>query len=89
MRNVEPEATTARKGKRIQRRQQYIAGVNVTWTMDQHDKWRKYGLLLHVGLDICSGYVLWAKVWWNNRNPNLICKYYLDAVESTGGALLA
>lgn len=85
MRNVEPEATAARKSSRLHRRRQYIAGVNVTWSMDQHDKWQSYGLRLHAGLDICSGYILWARVWWNNRNPNLIASYYLDAIDIAHG----
>jgi hypothetical protein len=85
LKRVDPAAVHGRRHGRLRRKRQFIAGVNVTWSMDQHDKWRKFGLFLHVGLDICSGYVLWLKIWWNNRNPNLICSYYLNAIEHTGG----
>ncbi|KAK0466585.1 hypothetical protein IW261DRAFT_1553915 [Armillaria novae-zelandiae] len=47
--------------------------------MDQHDKWKyRFGLCLHHGLDPFMGVIKWMKVWWNNSNPILICKYYLD-----------
>ncbi|KAL0945784.1 hypothetical protein HGRIS_012072 [Hohenbuehelia grisea] len=29
------------------------------------------------------------RVWWTNKNPRLITKYFLDAVRELGGALLA
>lgn len=57
-------------------------GPNEIWGVDQHDKWKKNGLWLQVGLDTFSGYILWLKVWWTNSNPWLICKYFLDAIES-------
>ncbi|KAK0473927.1 hypothetical protein IW261DRAFT_1552874 [Armillaria novae-zelandiae] len=68
----------------------HCAGVNNIWCMDQHDKWKyQFGLCLHHGLDPFTGVIKWMKVWWNNSNPILICKYYLDIVEKTGyGPLL-
>ena len=27
------------------------------------------------------------KVWWTNNNPKLICSYYLESVESSGGCM--
>ncbi|PCH39775.1 hypothetical protein WOLCODRAFT_68498, partial [Wolfiporia cocos MD-104 SS10] len=63
----------------------WTAGVNDMWTLDQHDKWRSYHLYLHVGLEPYSGYILWLKIWWTNRNPRLVASYYLDAVESVQG----
>ena len=54
-------------------------------TMDQHDKWKKFGLYLYVGLDPFPGKLLWLKVWWTVHNPHLICKFYLDACQEVGG----
>lgn len=85
LRENEPEEVERRKGRKLQHRRIYIAGVNVSWSMDQHDKWRKYGLYLHTCVEVCSGYILWMKVWWTNRNPRVICSYYLDAVRERGG----
>ncbi|EJT97634.1 hypothetical protein DACRYDRAFT_59043, partial [Dacryopinax primogenitus] len=52
---------------------------------DQHDKWRCFGLFLHMGLDNFSNVVLWLKVWWTNSNPCLIASYYLEAASEMQG----
>ncbi|KAI0086273.1 hypothetical protein BDY19DRAFT_908518 [Irpex rosettiformis] len=51
---------------------------------DQHDKWRKFQLFLHVGIEPHSGLILWLKIWWTNRNPRLVCSWYLDTIEALG-----
>jgi len=56
------------------------------WAIDQHDKWKRFGLALHTGIDPFAGEILWMKVWWTNSNPKLITSYYLDFVELTGCA---
>lgn len=45
----------------------------------------RYGLRLHVGVDPFSGYILWLRVWWTNKNPILIARYFFDAVAEHGG----
>jgi hypothetical protein len=82
---TEPEQLQARKGKVAKRRVFYSAGADEIWAIDQHDKWKRFGLWLHVGLDIFSGKILWLKVYWTNSNPRLICGYYLDAVLENSG----
>ncbi len=52
--------------------------------MDQHDKWKKYGLRLHVCLEPVSGRVMWLKIWWTNSNPRIVLKYFLDIVRDLG-----
>jgi len=52
--------------------------------MDQHDKWRKFQLFLHIGVEPHSGYILWLNIWWTNRNPRLVCSWYLDTVKDLG-----
>ncbi|TFK59433.1 hypothetical protein BDN72DRAFT_905849 [Pluteus cervinus] len=79
--HIEPDAITQRKSKKFKRAIFYAAGVNHVWAMDQHDKWGKYGLWLHNGIEPFSGMNLWLKVWWTNRNPRLIAKYYLEATR--------
>jgi hypothetical protein len=56
-------------------------------TMDQHDKWKRFGLWLHLGLDPFAGRIVWLKIWWNNRNPRLITSYYLEAARQEGGTV--
>ncbi|KAM6501138.1 hypothetical protein JOM56_004152 [Amanita muscaria] len=82
---TEPDAVDARRRKLFKRRVFYAAGVCDLWVMDQHDKWGpRYGLWLHNSLDPFSGYNNWLKVWWTNKNPRLIAKYYLDAAREQG-----
>ncbi|KAG8779464.1 hypothetical protein FRC12_024225 [Ceratobasidium sp. 428] len=85
MEQNEPEAVAARKGKVIKRRQFFSNGPNEIWAIDQHDKWKRFGMWMHVGLDVFSGRVLWLKVYWTNSNPRLICHYYMDAIREHGG----
>ncbi|KAH7906201.1 hypothetical protein BJ138DRAFT_1117789 [Hygrophoropsis aurantiaca] len=88
LRNNEPELVKARQAKRFKRKRFFAAGVMDIVTMDQHDKWKRFGLWLHLGLDPFSGFITWLKVWWTNRNPRLIAKYYLDASRKLGGVPL-
>ncbi|EGO29143.1 hypothetical protein SERLADRAFT_405248 [Serpula lacrymans var. lacrymans S7.9] len=75
----------ARRSRRLKRSYYWTAGVNNLWSFDQHNKWQRFQLFLHVGLEPFSGQVLWLKVWWTNRNPRLICGWYCDTVPKLGG----
>ena len=63
----------------------YVAGVNHFWVMDQHNKWKRFGLFLHGCLDGFTGKILWLVIWWNNSSPRLVCAQYLKAVRHVGG----
>ena len=77
----EPHLVRQRKACRLQRRRFWAAGVNDLWAVDQHDKWLRFGLALHTGVEPFSGKILWIRVWHSNRNPQLILSYYLDVVD--------
>lgn len=47
----EPHLLRQRKVNRLRRRRFRAAGVNDMWTVDQHDKWLRFGLALHVGVE--------------------------------------
>jgi hypothetical protein len=49
--------------------------------VDQHDKWKRFGLALHTGIDPFSGRTHWIKVYWTNNNPKVISSYYFEFVE--------
>ncbi|KAG9083879.1 hypothetical protein FRC06_004327, partial [Ceratobasidium sp. 370] len=49
---TEPDQVRARKGQVAQRRVFYSVGANEIWAIDQHDKWKRFELWLHVGLDV-------------------------------------
>ncbi|KAI6113609.1 hypothetical protein EDD16DRAFT_1693689 [Pisolithus croceorrhizus] len=80
----EPHLVRQRKARRLQRRRFWAAGVNDLWAVDQHNKWNRFGLALHTGVELFSGKILWIHIWHSNRNPQLILTYYLDVVEELG-----
>ncbi|KAF8119494.1 hypothetical protein EV363DRAFT_1462101 [Boletus edulis] len=80
----EPELIRQRKARCLLRRRFWAAGVNDIWAVDQHDKWKRFGLALHTGIEPFSGKILWMKVWHSNQNPQLILTYYLEAVKKLG-----
>ena len=59
------------------------------WSIDQHDKWGRFGLWLHLGIDPFTGRFAWLKIWWCNRNPRLLINYYLDAGRQVGGRIIS
>lgn len=82
---VEPILVRERKFKRFRRKRFWAAGVMDLLTIDQHDKWKRFGLWLHVAMDPYSGRIAWLKIWWTNRNPVLIISYYIEAGRKVGG----
>jgi hypothetical protein len=84
----EPHLVRQRKVNWLQRCRFWATGVNDIWTIDQHDKWLRFGLALHTAIEPFSGHILWLKVWHSNRNPQLILSYYLETVEKFGQVFL-
>ncbi|KAG1904187.1 uncharacterized protein F5891DRAFT_1184371 [Suillus fuscotomentosus] len=80
----EPELVLQCKANRLRRRRFWAAGVNDIFTVDQHDKWLRYGLGLHTGIEPFSGRIMWMRVWHSNWNPQLILSYYLDTLDMLG-----
>ncbi|TFK63731.1 hypothetical protein BDN72DRAFT_861880 [Pluteus cervinus] len=83
---MEPEAVELRRrhANNFKRKVFYASGVNELWVMDQHDKWGpRYGLWLHNSTDPFTGYNNRMKIWWTNKNPRLVAKFFLDAVKES------
>ncbi|KAH7922898.1 hypothetical protein BV22DRAFT_1016396 [Leucogyrophana mollusca] len=80
----EIELVRKRLANRLKRKRFWAAGTNDIVTVDQHDKWQRFGLRLHIGLDPFSGRIHWLKIYWTNKNPRLIFSYYLEHVETYG-----
>ncbi|EJD47604.1 hypothetical protein AURDEDRAFT_123493 [Auricularia subglabra TFB-10046 SS5] len=85
---VEPVAVAARYQNKLKRRRFWATGVNEVWAFDQHDKWKRFGLYLHLCVEVYTGKILWLKVWWTNRQPALLAEYYCDTVATVGGTCL-
>jgi hypothetical protein len=52
--------------------------------VDQHDKWKHFGLVLHTGIDPFFGRTHWIKVYWTNNNPKVIVSYYFTFIKEGG-----
>jgi hypothetical protein len=85
LKTVEPEEVANRRQRGFRRRHFWAAGVNDVWPQDQHDKWGRFGLWLHAGIEAFSGEINWMKIWWTNKNPRLVAKFYLDTCRQIGG----
>ncbi|KZS86338.1 hypothetical protein SISNIDRAFT_421048, partial [Sistotremastrum niveocremeum HHB9708] len=83
-RQFEPAAVARRRRHAYERHGYFTEAVGECWAFDQHDKWARFKLYLHVGLDVYTSRVLWCHVYRSNRNPRLICGFYLDAIEELG-----
>ena len=82
-----PQLLRQRKASRLQCRRFWAVGVNDIWAVDQHDKWIRFGLVLHTGIKPFSGQILWMKIWHSNHNPQLILSYYLEVMAELGCTL--
>jgi hypothetical protein len=54
----EPELVRDRKANCLQRRRFWAAGVNDLFAVDQHDRWLRFGLALHTGIEPFSGCIM-------------------------------
>ncbi|KAJ7207829.1 hypothetical protein GGX14DRAFT_634170 [Mycena pura] len=81
LREIEPAEVARQYGARFKRSRFYSAGVMEIWSFDQHDKWKYYGLFLHLCVDPYTGRLVWNQIWWTNRNTALVTGYYLKAAR--------
>ncbi|KAG1772923.1 hypothetical protein EV702DRAFT_1245552 [Suillus placidus] len=80
----EPDLVCQCKARHLCRKRFWAAGVNDLFTVDQHDKWLRFGLALHTGIEPFSGHIMWMRIWHSNKNPQLILSYYLDTLTELG-----
>ena len=83
--HVEPESIVKHKHGQFKWRQFWSASVMEYWLIDQHDKWGRFRLWLHLRIDPYAGQFAWLKIWWCNQNPHLLMNYYLEAAHNVGG----
>lgn len=82
---VDPAGVLARKASKIRRWVFIAAGLHHMWALDQHDKWMRFGLRMHIGIEPFTGVILWLIIWWSNSNPRLIAQQYFKTVKHVGG----
>ena len=85
LRELDPEGVDCRKNKRLRRRAYHTKGPNFIWHIDGHDKLKPFGFSIHACIDGYSRRLIWLEVCPSNKNPEVIGRFYLDAVKQLGG----
>ena len=85
LRELDPDGVESRRKKRLRRRAYHSKGPNFVWHTDGHDKLKPFGFSVHGCIDGFSRRLLWLEVGPTNKNPEVIAKYYLEAVRQLGG----
>eukprot|EP00111_Clytia_hemisphaerica_P015352 TCONS_00045344-protein len=78
------EGVDLRRKRRLHRRKYVTRGPNYVWHVDGHDKLKPFGFSIHGCIDGYSRKIIWLEVGRTNKVPEVIGKYYLDAVSSYG-----
>ena len=81
LKELDPHGVESRRKKRLRRRAFHAKGPNFVWHSDGHDKLKPFGFSVHGCIDVFSRRLLWLEVGPTNKNPEVIAKYYLDAVK--------
>lgn len=81
---LDPEGVAARKRRRLQRRKYNSPGPNYVWHIDGHDKLKPFGFSIHGCIDGFSRKLIWLEVGTTNKMPEVIARFYLDAVKKFG-----
>lgn len=81
LKELDPHGVESRRKKRLRRRAYHAKGPNFVWHTDGHDKLKPFGFSVHGCIDGFSRRLLWLEVGPTNKNPEVIAKYYLDAVK--------
>ena len=82
---LDPEGVDSRRHRRLRRRAYSSLGPNHIWHIDGHNKLKPFGFSVHGCIDGFSRRLIWLELGPTNKNPEVIAKYYLDAVLQTGG----
>eukprot|EP00731_Ephydatia_muelleri_P025383 Em0017g466a len=59
---------------------QAITGPNWCWHIDGYDKLKPFGFPIHACIDGFSRKIIWLELTATNNDPNVVVKFYLDAV---------
>ena len=82
---LDPIGVETRRKKKLRRRVYSGNGPNFIWHIVGHDKLKPYGFSIHGCIDGFSRRLIWLEVGPTNKKPEVIAKYYLDAIKQVGG----
>ena len=83
-RHTDPSAVSSRRKRRLARREYDVGCPNALWHFDQNDELRQFGFKIHGCIDGWSRKVIWLHIGLNNRVPEWILAFYVDAVIRVG-----
>ena len=81
---IEPGRNAVMKKDKLKRRIYDVQGPNHMWHIDGNDKIKLFGICISGGIDGWSHLVVWLEADTTNKDPNVICNFYLDAVNEHG-----
>ena len=84
LKSIDPDGIARRSKHRLKRRKYINCGPNYVWHIDGNDKLKPFGFCIHAGIDGFSRKILWLKVSYTNKDPLVVCQYYLDAISTLG-----
>ena len=75
-----------RRLRDVQRRrgEYVVAGPNLVWSVDGHDKLQDFGIGVYGGIDAHARYCVWNMVCVSNRTAVCILRGYLDCIKALG-----
>lgn len=79
--HLDPDGVKLRKQNRLKRRIYYSLGPNWVWHIDGYDKLKPFGFSIHGAIDGFSRKILWLEVCKSNKDPKVICSFYLNKVK--------
>ena len=78
----------AMRARRLSRCTYMNRGPNFAWHIDGNDKLKSYGFSIHGAIDGWSRQILWLRVGSTNKDPKIVCTFYMDQVEQVGVSVL-
>ena len=82
---IDPGGVNIRSKHRLIRRQYFCKGPNYCWHIDSYDKIKPYGLCINGCIDGFSRKIIWLKVGKTSSDPQVIARYYIEALEGSIG----
>ncbi|SRR6266496_3916015 len=83
---VDAEGLQIRKCRKLVRRIFHSHGRDEVWSLDGHDKLKRWGFPIHGCNDVYSRYLIWLRVGLSNRDSRFVLSYYLAAIEEISGS---
>lgn len=78
---VQPGRSKFMKKGTLRRRVYRVKGPNHIWHIDGNDKLKPFGFCISGCMDGFSRKLMWLKVARTNKDPKLICSYFLKSVQ--------